>query len=141
VLDGARAVHDAQPQQRELEAGAPPVQLQAQLGVDLGKVRQVALRAVRTIRTYLAVQSVAVHVRRAAVHEWDGDAGDGFGNVAGPRHVRLLGVVGLAVGERAARLRREQEDLLRPLLQQLLQVRRTADIRGLDARAPRLQPL
>jgi hypothetical protein len=61
--------------------------------------------------------------------------------VARAGHVRLLRVVGLALGERPARLRREEEDLARPFGEQLLEVGGAADVRGLDARASRLEPL
>jgi hypothetical protein len=61
--------------------------------------------------------------------------------VARAGHVRFLGVVRLALGERTARLRREEEDLSRPFREQLLEVRRPADVRGFDPRAARLQPL
>ena len=54
VLDGARPVDDAQPHQRQLEAVPPRVQVEAELGVDLRKMREVPLRAVRVVRPDLA---------------------------------------------------------------------------------------
>ena len=93
------------------------------------------------IRPDLARELVAVHVRRAAVDQRDAERRDGLGHVPRAGHVRLLRVVGLALGERAARLRREQEHLARPFREQLLEVRRPADVRGLDASAARLEPL
>ena len=129
---------------RSSESGNPSrlrVQPQAQLGVDLREVREVALDAVGMIRPDLARELVAVDVRRAAVDERDAERRDGLGHVPRAGHVRLLRVVGLALGERATRLRREQEHLARPFREQLLEVRRPADVRGLDASAARLEPL
>jgi hypothetical protein len=50
-------------------------------------------------------------------------------------HVRLLGVIGLAIRERPARLGRQQIDLVRGFREQPFEVRRAPDIRGLDTRA------
>jgi hypothetical protein len=59
--------------------------------------------------------------------------------VSGAGHVRLLGVVGLALCERPARLRGQQEDLGRTVGEKVLQVRSPADVGGLDARPALLE--
>jgi hypothetical protein len=71
-------------------------------------------------------------VRGAAVDERGAELGHRLGDVPRPSHVRLFGVVGIAVGQRATCLSREKEDLAWPLRQQLLEERRPADIGRLD---------
>ena len=64
MLHRARPVHDAEPQDGQVKALPAGIQPQAQLGVDLGEVRKVALGAVGMVGADFALQSVAVHVRR-----------------------------------------------------------------------------
>ena len=142
MLDRARPVDDPEPEQCELEAGAPRVQLQAQLRVDLREVREVALHAVGMLGPDLAAQRRPVDVQRAGVDERGApERGDRLGDVPRAGEVRLLGVVGLALGERPAGLRGEQVARASGRsASSRSSVLAAADVGGLHAGAARLEP-
>src|SRR5215210_3491744 len=104
MLDRAPPVHDPEPKEAEVEAGAPGVQLDTKLGEDLGQVRKVALRAIWLVWADLTVQVVAVDVGGAGVDDRDvRRRRSSLRNAPGAGDVRLLGVVGIALGQRPAR--------------------------------------
>ena len=136
VLDRARPVDDPEPAVGEPEAAAAGVHAERELRVDLREVREVALLAVGRVGADLARQRAAVDVQRAAVHELRGArGGDRLGDAARAREVRLLRVVGLALGDRPARLGGEQQHAPRAAGEQPVERLAVADVGGLDARA------
>ena len=141
VLDRSGAVDDPEPEQRQVEAVAASVQLEAQLGVDLRQVRQVALAAVGTVGADLAPKLRAVDMQRAAVDDRRRPVlGHRLGHDPGAAEVGLLRVSGVRLREGAARLRGQQVDAVPAPLEQSPHPDRVAHVGRLHARPTLLQP-
>ena len=137
VLDRARPVDDPEPEDGEVEPAAPGVKPEAELRVDLRQVGEVALRAIRPVCVHVAREAGAVDVQRASVDEHRAATlGNRFRDPARSGHVRLLRVVGLALGERPAGLGGEQEDALGALGEEPVDLLAVSDVGGLHL-APR----
>ncbi len=141
VLDGARPIDDSEPAERELEAGPPRLQAEHELAVDLRQVRQVVLGAVRRVGPDRAREPGSVHVERATEHDRRAAASrHRLGHEPDAGRVRLLRVVGLALGDGPARLRGEEDEPIGSAGEEPGEIVLDPDVRALDAGPALLEP-
>jgi len=109
MLDGTWPVDDAEPQQARVDA----VELQAELGVDLREMGEVALASVGMVEVHVALEVGTVDVQRAAERDRrPARVAHRLGDDARADEVCLLGVAGVAPGERPARLGGQVDDAI-----------------------------